>query len=94
MPHFHAGFLMTTMEIGEVQVFGDEINRNHMHAQIISRDSSLRFLATAWRTRVRFPAGPGSFFLRHHVQTVSEPHVASYAMDTKSTFNESKEAGA
>jgi len=34
-----------------------------------------------WTTGIRFPAGAGTFSLRHHVQTDSGAHPASYPMD-------------
>jgi hypothetical protein len=43
---------------------------------------------------VRFPAGAGSFCLRHHVQDGSGAHLASYPMGTGCPFPGSKTAGA
>jgi hypothetical protein len=42
---------------------------------------------------VRFPAGDGNFSLRHHVQTVSGSHPASYQMVTRGSFPGGKPAG-
>jgi hypothetical protein len=43
---------------------------------------------------VRFPAGAGNFSLRHHVQTGSGAHPASYPMGTGGSFSGFKAAGA
>jgi hypothetical protein len=42
---------------------------------------------------VRFPAVPGNFSLRHHVQTGSGAHSASYPMGKRGSFPEGKAAG-
>jgi hypothetical protein len=43
---------------------------------------------------VQFPAGAGYFSLRHHVQTGSGVHPASYLIGTWGSFPGSKAAGA
>jgi hypothetical protein len=43
---------------------------------------------------VRLPAGAGNFSLRHHVQTGSGTHPASYPMGTRDSFSGRKAAGA
>jgi hypothetical protein len=45
-------------------------------------------------SRVRFPAGAGSFSLRHRVQNGSGVHSASYPMGTRGSFPGVKAAGA
>jgi len=45
-------------------------------------------------SRVRFPAGVGSFSLHHCVQTGSKSHPASYPMGNGDSFPEDKVAGA
>jgi len=42
--------------------------------------------ATSWMTGVLFPAGAGSFSLRHRVLTGSGAHPASYHMGTVSSY--------
>jgi hypothetical protein len=46
-----------------------------------------------WMIRVRFPAGAGNFSLRHHVQTGSGAHIASYLVGNAGSFLGSKAAG-
>jgi hypothetical protein len=43
---------------------------------------------------VQVLAGAVNFSLHHHVQTVSEPHLASYPMDTRGCFAGGKAARA
>jgi hypothetical protein len=45
-------------------------------------------------SRVRFPAGAGSFSLHHRVQNGSGAHPASYPMGTRGSFSGGKAAGA
>jgi hypothetical protein len=45
-------------------------------------------------SRVRFPAGAGSFSLNHRVQNSSGAHPASYTMGTRGSFPGGKAAGA
>jgi hypothetical protein len=45
-------------------------------------------------SRVRFPAGPGSFSVHHLVQNGSEAQPASYTMGTRGSFPGGKAAGA
>jgi hypothetical protein len=42
---------------------------------------------------VRFPMGVGKFYLRHHVQTGSGAHPASYPIGTGGSFHGGKVAG-
>jgi hypothetical protein len=42
---------------------------------------------------VRFAAGAGNFSVRHHVQTSSGAHPASYPMGTEGSFCRGKAAG-
>jgi hypothetical protein len=63
-----------------------------------SRDNSVG-IATGYglddpMTGFRFPEGAGNFSLRHHVQTGSGVHPASYPMGTGSSFTGGKAAGA
>jgi hypothetical protein len=63
----------------------------------MSRDSSVS-VVTGYRLDdrmigVRFPAGAGSFSLRHHVQTDSGAHPASYPIGTRSSFLGCRAAG-
>jgi hypothetical protein len=44
--------------------------------------------------RVRFPAGPGNFSFRHHVQTGSAAHPASYPTGIRGSFPGGKADGA
>jgi hypothetical protein len=39
-----------------------------------------------WGSRIRFPAGAGSFSHHHHTQNSSEAHPASYPMGTRGSF--------
>jgi hypothetical protein len=43
---------------------------------------------------VQFPAGAGNFSLRHHVQTASGAHPASYPKGTVRSFSGGKAADA
>jgi hypothetical protein len=47
-----------------------------------------------WMIGVRIPAGAGNYSLRHHVQTGSGAHLASYPMGTGGSSPEDKAAGA
>jgi hypothetical protein len=47
-----------------------------------------------WGSRVRYPAGTGSFSLHHRVQSGSGTHPASYPMDTRGSYPGGKAAGA
>jgi hypothetical protein len=63
-----------------------------------SRDSSVG-IATSYglddrMIGVRFSAGAGNFFLRHHVQTGSGKHEASYPTGRRDSFPGVKAAGA
>jgi hypothetical protein len=63
-----------------------------------SRDNSVG-IALAYRlddrgSRVRFPAGAGSFSLHHRMQNGSGAHPASYPMGTRGSFSGAKAAGA
>jgi hypothetical protein len=44
-------------------------------------------------SRVRLPAGAGNFSLRHHVQTGSRAHPASYPVGIRGSFLGGKAAG-
>jgi hypothetical protein len=44
-------------------------------------------------SRVRFPAGAGTFSLHHHAHNGSGVHPASYPMGTRVSFSEGKAAG-
>jgi hypothetical protein len=65
---------------------------------IQSRDSSvgiaLGYGLDNWDSRVRFPAEAGNFSFHHRVQNVSEAHLASYPVGTRSSFPGGKAAGA
>jgi hypothetical protein len=63
-----------------------------------SRDSSvgiaLGYGLDDRASRVRFPAGAGSFSLHRRVQNGSGAHPASYAVGTRGSFPGGKAAGA
>jgi hypothetical protein len=63
-----------------------------------SRDSPVGTATGYWLDErmigVRFPAGAGNFSLRHHVQTGSGSHPASYPVGTGGSFPGGKAAGA
>jgi hypothetical protein len=74
------------------------ITRGRTRKKLKDRDSSLG-IATGYGLDdrvigVRFPEGAGNFSLRHHVQTGSGDHPASYPMGTGGSFSPGKAAGA
>jgi hypothetical protein len=68
----------------------NQITKNKVYKNIAQ---SVKWRATGWTARIRFPAATRDIFLLHSVQTSFGAHPASYSMDTGGSIRRGKTAG-